>query len=184
MKSKVERPSERSSPDDLQVQFAREFVRQAEGPVLVVGSAIHPGRPDWRLRHPDGIGVDMLRGTGVDVVADIESAPLPTLFSHIECLSVLEHTQRPWKVAEHLTQMLRAGGSMFLSVPWVWRFHGYPSDYWRFSHMTLPILFPAIDWKVVRYAVNGTLVESERSPKTGAYGILPKMELMAFGVKS
>ena len=31
---------------------------------------------------------------------------------------------------------------MFLSVPWVWRFHGYPSDYWRFSPEALKFLFP------------------------------------------
>lgn len=168
---------------DLQERFAREFVRQSDGLVLVVGSAIYPGRPDWRLRHPVGIGADMQGGDGVDVVVDIEAEALPVQFAHIEALSVLEHTQRPWKVAENLIAMLRDGGSIFISVPWVWRFHGYPSDYWRFSHMTLPILFPKIDWKVHRYGVNGQLVESERSPKTDASGNLPKMELMAFGVK-
>lgn len=182
MTSKKARPSGCCPPHDLQVQFADEFVRQTPGAVLVVGSLIYPGRLDWRVRHPKGVGVDMLAGEGVDVVADVELAPLPDRFAHIEVLSVLEHTQRPWKVAENLEAMLVEGGSIFVSVPWVWRNHSYPHDYWRFSHMTLPILFPSILWETIRYGVLGKLVANGRSPKTES-GHLPKMELMAFGVK-
>lgn len=177
------KPSRTYLPVDLQERFAHQFVRQTPGPVLVVGSLIYPGRLAWRRRHPDGTGVDMLQGEGVDIVADIEDAPLPCKYAHIEVLSVLEHTRRPWIAADNLSSMLLDGGSIFLAVPWVWKFHSYPGDFWRFSHMTLPILFPSVRWECVRYGVNGALVESERSPKTGPEGHLPKMELMAFGVK-
>lgn len=183
MTSKKARPSGCCPPCDIQTQFADEFVRQTPGPVLVVGSLIYPGRLDWRARHPNGVGVDMLAGDGVGVVANLEYSPLPETFAHIECLSVLEHTERPWKVAENLQEMLVEGGSIFVSVPWVWKYHGYPNDLWRFSHMTLPVLFPSIRWETVRYGVNGRLQESERSPKTGPEGHLPKMELFGFGVK-
>lgn len=179
----VAKPSGRSLPADLQERFAQEFVQQTPGPVLVVGSAIYAGRLNWRLRHPQGIGVDMLEDDGVDVVQNLEHAPLSAKFAHIEVLSVLEHTQRPWKVAANLETMLMEGGSIYVSVPWVWKYHGYPDDLWRFSHLTLPILFPTIIWMTVRYGVNGQLQESERSPKTGPEGHLPKMELFGFGVK-
>lgn len=172
----------KAEPPDLQRQFRKEFVRQAPGPVLVIGSAIYEGRPNWRDWHPDGLGVDMLQGEGVDFVADLEIEPLSLVVSHIECVSVLEHVQRPWLMAGHIEKMLIDGGSFFLSVPWTWRFHGYPADYWRFSHLTLPILFPSIEWKDVRYGVNGKLTTSERMPKSQA-GFLTKMELLGWGVK-
>ena len=33
-----------------------------------------------------------------------------------------------------------------LSVPFAWKFHGYPSDYWRFTREGVKKLFPRIDW--------------------------------------
>lgn len=167
-------------PRDMQAVFRKQYVSQTIGRVLVVGSKLYPTRPNWRDWHPDGFGVDMQEGEGVDFVADLERAPLPQKFSHIECVSVLEHTQRPWLVAQNIEAMLRPMGSLFLSVPWCWNFHAYPNDLWRFSHLTLPILFPSIQWRDVRYAHGEVLTESERSPKGDG---LPKTQVMGWGVK-
>lgn len=57
---------------DLQETFRRKFVKQRKGPVLVVGSKLFPSRPDWRTWHPNGVGVDMQSGDGVDIVAHTE----------------------------------------------------------------------------------------------------------------
>lgn len=166
----------------MQKFFRESYVQQTPGRVLVVGSKLYPTRPNWRDWQPDGLGVDMEAGDGVDFVANLEHGPLPKPFEHIECTSVLEHTQRPWKAAENIERMLVHGGSIFLSVPWVWNFHGYPQDLWRFSHLTLPILFPSIDWKVIRYAHGDVLTDSERSPKKKD-GLLPKTQVMGWGIK-
>lgn len=35
-------------------------------------------------------------------------------------------------------------GVVFISVPFCWKIHGYPSDYWRFTPEAIKVLFPEI----------------------------------------
>lgn len=170
----------------MESKFRKRYVKQTPGDVLVVGSKIYPGRPDWREVHPHGFGIDMEAGDGVDQVKDLcdpmlwMTWPLNMTFGHVDCLSVMEHSQRPWLMAENLQTIMRPGSSIFLSVPWTWRFHGYPHDYWRFSHMTLPILFPRISWQDVRYSSATKFSKNPRGTRKEG-GSLAKMQLMAWG---
>jgi hypothetical protein len=41
---------------------------------------------------------------------------------------------------------LKPGGKICISAPFAWKFHGYPSDYWRFTHEGIKILFPEIQF--------------------------------------
>jgi len=45
-----------------------------------------------------------------------------------------------------MMRLLKPGGKVVLSVPFAWKFHGYPSDYWRFTREGVKKLFPRIDW--------------------------------------
>lgn len=171
----------------LQAQFRAEHVRPAVGPAAVIGSRVYPGRPAWREWLPDALGVDALAGPGVDLVWDLEAA-LPAergLFAHVECLSVLEHTPRPWRVARNLERMLRPGGTLFLSVPFAWRVHGYPADYWRFTADGVRALFPRIRWDVLLYGDR----EFRPGPKVAVVKVdgLPyvgRCEVLGFGVRA
>lgn len=135
-------------------EFEGEYVRPNKGRTLIVGSQVYVGKEDRRARYPEVLGVDMSPGPGVDRVLDLEQ-PLPDdigLFAHIECMSVLEHSARPWLLAANLERLLPPGGSIFVAVPFVWRVHGYPDDYWRFTHSGVRVLFPNIKWSVELYA--------------------------------
>lgn len=90
-------------------------------------------------------------GPGVDLVHDMEY-PLDRKFNSIICCSVLEHCQRPWRMAKNIEDSLESGGCLFVSAPFVWRFHSYPSDYWRLSKEAYPILFPNVEWVALKYA--------------------------------
>lgn len=138
-----------------------------------------------RLRFKRAIGVDMEAGEGVDVVHDMER-PLPRelgFFEHVMCASVLEHCRRPWKVAKTIEDRLVISGTLYVSVPTVWRFHPYPDDYWRFMRSSLDVLFPHIGWtKVLYQRDDGLFRNSYRIPRydDGRYG---KVELHAFGFR-
>ena len=58
----------------------------------------------------------------------------------------MEHCDQPFLMAENMTRLLKPGGRIVLSVPFAWKFHGYPSDYWRFTAEGIKKLFPGIDW--------------------------------------
>lgn len=140
---------------DWRAEFERESAQVKEGRTLIVGSHVYPGRQDARGRYREAVGVDMIAGPGVDMVVDLEK-PLPRMgtFEHVECCSVLEHSRAPWLLAANLERLMNPGATIVLSVPWVWRFHGYPSDYWRFTPASLPVLFPGIRWKAIRVATD------------------------------
>lgn len=147
------KPSAICSPDE----FEAAYVRPKFGRTLVVGSKVYATRVDRRLRYSVAVGIDMEPGPGVDVVLNLEETLPYTLgrFAHIDCISVLEHSRRPWLLAANVERLLEPGGTLYLSVPWVWRLHFYPGDYWRISVEGIRALFPAVKWSVLRYVNAG-----------------------------
>lgn len=130
-------------------KFEQLHVRPKAGRTLVIGSKVYPGRVDRRRLYPDVVGLDMLPGEGVDVVCNLEEEIPEGQFAHIECLSVLEHSRAPWLLAANVERILDPGGTMFVSVPFVHEFHGYPNDFWRFTMEGLKLLFPRIEFETL-----------------------------------
>lgn len=170
--------------EDLESVFHKLYVRPTPGRVLIVGSRVYKYRADRRALYADVLGVDMAEGEGVDVVLDLEDSLPEDLgkFSHIECFSVLEHVRRPWLMAENLERLLVEGGSLHVQVPFVWRVHSYPSDYWRFTTEAIRSLFRNIKWAHLMYA-NTHLVEEGKVPlifKDG-FRFLARTQVFGFG---
>jgi len=125
------------------------------GPFLEIGSRDYGSTVNIRSLFPGEpyIGVDMSAGKGVDKVidftlpfAELDQALEGLRFGTIFCLSVLEHCDQPFRMAENITRLLKPGGVLYVSVPYVWKFHGYPSDYWRFTHEGVKKLFPDLSF--------------------------------------
>ena len=49
-------------------------------------------------------------------------------------------------MTENLTALLKPEGKICLSVPFSWKFHGFPSDYWRFTPEGVEKLFPKLEF--------------------------------------
>jgi SAM-dependent methyltransferase len=86
-----------------------------------------------------------------DLTAGIGSLP-DNHFTLAICCSVLEHVHKPWLMAGNITRLLRPGGRLYVSVPWVWRYHPYPDDYFRFSFRGVRSLFDGFDWDIAYYS--------------------------------
>jgi SAM-dependent methyltransferase len=56
------------------------------------------------------------------------------------CESMLEHVQKPEQVIAEIHRVLRPGGKLLLSTPWMYPFHAAPGDYTRFSEPALKAL--------------------------------------------
>lgn len=167
--------------------FEAECVRPQPGRVLIVGSHVYPGKTDRHSKHKDALGVDMIAGEGVDVVLNLEDelpADLGT-FAHIECMSVLEHTPRPWVMAANLERLLKVGGSIYVAVPFIWRVHAYPSDYWRFTIEAVRVIFPRISWTHMSYA-HRSVSAHPKTPKLMHNGMpyFARTETCAFGFRT
>lgn len=163
--------------------FERRFVIPAPGRTLIAGSYVVEGKEDRRLRYSDVVGADMREGPGVDVVADLEDRADLGTFRHIECLSVLEHSRRPWLMAANLEQMLQPGGTIFVAAPFVWRLHSYPDDYFRFSLSGLKSLFTEIDWIAEGYDVGVAVAKKPLSATIDNMPLLGRCEACLFGTR-
>lgn len=140
--------------DINQLIFIREHVEHFSGPFLEVGSKDYGTTQDLRSLFSAGneyIGVDMESGPGVDIVLDltgdfehVHTKLGNRRFGTIFCLSVLEHCENPFKMAENLTKLLKPDGTICISAPFSWQIHGYPNDYWRFTPEGIKKLFPRI----------------------------------------
>lgn len=154
--------------DRNQIIFLQRHLPQVSGPILEIGSKDYGSTSTFREIYPDCpyIGIDMEAGAGVDAVVDMEAGIGPLAEEHFElavCCSVLEHVAKPWKMAENITRVVARGGRLYMSVPWVWRYHPYPDDYFRFSFRGVAALFPDFDWGTPYYSTN---VEGEFIPIT------------------
>jgi SAM-dependent methyltransferase len=141
--------------------FLTRALPSTDGPVLEVGSRDYGSTEDWRAVYSGNeyVGADLSAGKNVDRVLDL-AAGIGDLaeghFALIICCSVLEHVRRPWEMAANLTRLLRVGGAAYIAVPWVWRYHPYPDDYFRFSWRGIAELFPGISWSHRALSTNVT----------------------------
>lgn len=166
-------------------EFERRYVLPRKGRTLIVGSRIYKGREDRRKLYDHAEGWDALPGIGVDRVIDMEKqVPQVEQFAHVECVSVLEHAKRPWLLARNIEQLLQVGGTLYLTVPFVWRVHSYPDDFWRFTISGVRALFGSIGWEKIVYA-HTSLTDEVKSPSVVAddHPYLARTQVCAFGVR-
>jgi len=87
---------------------------------------------------------DIATGEGVDLIWDLQQPPADTLrdqFSLVISCSVLEHIPDARSAARHLALSAKKGGLIYISLPWVWRYHCYPNDFHRFHASSADKLF-------------------------------------------
>lgn len=110
--------------------------------VLVAGAGHDPYRSLFR-RSKVYIRLDIKPTPGItDVVGD--GVALPFQARQFDCIfasEVLEHISKPFLFAEELSRVLRPGGTIILTVPFMFHKHGDPYDYWRPTEQGMRELF-------------------------------------------
>ncbi|MGI9183635.1 MAG: class I SAM-dependent methyltransferase [Solirubrobacteraceae bacterium] len=79
-----------------------------------------------------------------DIVAPANALPLDDASVDAVLLTqVLEHVPDPAAVLSEVARVLRPGGGVFVTVPFVWELHELPFDFWRFTPSSLERLLVA-----------------------------------------
>jgi len=80
-----------------------------------------------------------------DVLGVGESLPfIDNAFDAVISLSVLEHVKNPFLCAKEISRVLKPGGNLICSVPFLQPFHGYPHHYYNMTGQGLSNLFDSM----------------------------------------
>lgn len=127
--------------DRLFVTFRRRYVERslrrwlphAEGRVLCIGS----GGRSYRHLLPGAIeftAVDLRRFSDTDAQGSVYKLPFrDATFDSIYATELLEHLADPRGAVLEIHRVLRPNGKVLLTVPFIYRVHGDPEDYFRYT---------------------------------------------------
>jgi SAM-dependent methyltransferase len=126
-----------------------------EEPIAELGSLYLPGyaevsdlRPVFAPRR--FIGCDIRHGPGVDRIEDAHQLSFGDgSLGAILMFELLEHLPSPAEAVAEARRVLRADGLLALSVPFDYRLHAFPADYWRFTAAGISVLLSGFPDKIV-----------------------------------
>lgn len=125
------------------------------GKLLDVGCGSKPYRELFSVDSYIGLEIDSesSRSAGVsDFFYDGDNFPFTDEeFDSILCNQVLEHVFDPTEFLGEIARVLKPGGQLLLTVPFVWDEHEQPYDYARYSSFGLRALFEAQGFVIVEH---------------------------------
>ena len=113
---------------------------------------------DWTHSvHPGARAVDVV-GPAHDLPVEDES------FDAVLFTEVLEHTPNPGEVLVELHRVLRPGGRLFMTTPFVWELHEAPFDFFRYTA-----------WGLDKLARDAGFVATDVRPRNDSFATLAQM---------
>ena len=116
---------------------ARSFLKDysASDVVLNIGSGPKSLRSDV-------IDVDIFPYLNVNLLADAGRLPLADhSVDAVICESLIEHLPEPAKLINEVYRILKPGGRIYFTVPFMIGFHSSPNDFYRWTDQGLMLLF-------------------------------------------
>lgn len=127
------------------------------GPVYEFGSYQVPGQEEIADLRPlfagrAYVGCDVRAGPGVDRIEDLADLSLPSdSVPTILCVDTLEHVFEVEQAVRELRRVLAPGGVLLVAVPFDFRVHHYPDDYWRLTPSCLARLLEPLEASLVAW---------------------------------
>jgi len=120
------------------------------GRVIDLGCGEAPYKEDILKVADEYIGVDWqntLHAKGnIDVFADLtKTLPFPNGYADtVVSFQVMEHLPEPEFFLRECFRILKTGGAIFITVPFMWHVHEEPYDYFRFTRYGLEYLLKKV----------------------------------------
>lgn len=126
------------------LRAVREAAPQFHGVFLDIGCGVMPYRDIIRRAAPRltrYVGLDIetpIYKAEVDLRWDGRKIPLKDASVDSAMLTeVLEHCPEPWVVLKEARRVLKPGGVLFFTVPYIWPLHDAPWDFFRYTPFAL-----------------------------------------------
>ncbi len=126
------------------------------GLLLDLGAGNQPFRPWYAHLAERCVAIDVAPAPGLDVLS--LAAPLPfasATFDTVLCTSVLEHVDDAEAAISEIARILRPGGRLIITAPFLYPTHEAPYDFWRTTHWGLRSLLTRHGLEVDTLAAQG-----------------------------
>lgn len=117
------------------------------------------------------ISIDIDPAREPDVVGSVEDLSMfdDASFDGVFCMEVLEHVQQPFDAARELARILKPGGVLVGSTPFLLGIHDAPHDYFRYTKYGISLLLK-------------DLVETELTPRNSVFDAAKVLPLRLYAV--
>lgn len=103
--------------------------------------------------------LDIDENRSPDIVGDVSKLKLDSNIYDVVCMiEVLEHVEVPIDALSEIKRVLKPGGFLILSVPFLINIHDAPHDHTRWTHFGLKKLMKG--WKVIEISDRGGVVST------------------------
>ena len=121
-----------------------KHVQNVGGVVIDLGGGKNPSYERfWSIMPEKFIRVDINKNTEPDIITDLNQ-PLPfndNFADTVFLFNVIYILESPQKTLREINRILKSGGKLFITSPFVFNEAKEPSDYWRFTSEGLEKLF-------------------------------------------
>jgi SAM-dependent methyltransferase len=105
------------------------------GRLLDLGAGNQPFRPWYGPLVEQVVAIDVAPAPGLDVLSLANPLPFRAdSFDSILCTSVLEHVDSAEAAVAEIARVLKPGGRLLITVPFLYPTHEAPYDFWRTTH--------------------------------------------------
>lgn len=138
---------------DLLEKGLAPLVQHAHGRMLDVGCGDKPYQALFAAQVTEHVGVDYeetfadsayAKASKADFIYSGDRLPFgDEEFDTVLSTQVLEHTPKPWALFAEMGRVLRPGGTLIVTIPFSYRVHSEPFDFYRFTRYALQRLAEA-----------------------------------------
>ena len=140
------------------------FSSELKGRLLDVGCGSKPYQELFAVDDYIGLDIDNEASRNrkiADYFYDGKTFPFnEDEYDSVLCNQVLEHVFNPDEFLSEIKRVLKPGGRLLLTVPFVWDEHEQPHDYARYSSFGLKALIDKNGFNVIEYKKIGTDVST------------------------
>jgi SAM-dependent methyltransferase len=142
----------------LNGHFLQSLRHEVNGVLLDLGAGNRPYEVWYSQLCATHVSCDFESLPGLSTQAVGEALPFAdSSFGTVIATEVLEHTLNIEAVMEEIHRVLQPGGSVFITVPFMYPVHEAPFDHWRFTHHGLVVLLERHGFDVLDIQSKGGL---------------------------
>ena len=156
---------------DINDKFLQKYSKYLKGHLVDLGCGDAPYKKYFLQFVDKYTGVDWsntLHNSKIDIYSDlnVELDLEDEVADSIISLSVLEHLFEPQVFLNESFRILKKDGRMLLQVPWQWRLHEIPHDYFRYTPNALKHMFAKAGFNVIGLDIDDSKINKLNNKKS------------------